>query len=848
MADAGKAGAAPRWRRCALYALAAVYAAFILTYSVLWMLTFRPSRLPVELGYGSDFRAARRALVVNSVQTNGPAERAGLRPGDRIVAVNGVRIENESSTDAIWTRSKPGDAVELTIERPGEAAPIVLHAVFRARHREGPALAGRIATTYPVPFVLVGLAALFLRIEDPHVWLLALLFGSFPSSPGFPSGLSAVPATAREFLITGRNLLVSVFGPLFYSFFAVFPARSPMDRRWPWLKWAALPAGLSLAIPPWRASGLRPLPPLPVLLGEAVARRIPFLFVVGLLALGLVSLGTNFFGNPDEQARRKIRVMFWATLVGMIPGSVHAGLVNLTNLQPPPWLSVVAVMFSFLVPLGFAYAVVKHRVLDIPLLLKRSARYLMVQRGFTFLLSGLSLALMLVLARLAPAEAPLGVALGAVFGVTLFWGGSRLHQKVSAKIDRVFFRGAYDARLLLEDLAEKSRTTTARDELAQLLYRHLNEALHPSFLFVYLRDGEGRLVAEAGDAPRELEQLPADRRPRDAAASSACIWEIPEGAAEDSVFSSLHPECAVQMLGSDGALAGLLVLGARLSEEPYSGEDKRLLASVASQAGTALDNIRLGEQIAAKIEAERRTAREMEIARQVQLRLLPQRTPELRTLEVAARCIQARSVGGDYYDFLDFGESRAGLVLADVSGKGVHAALLVANLQASLRSLAAAMTDDPARMLEQVNRTLWSSTAAQHYATMFFAIYNDAVRELIYSNCGHNPPMLVRQGGAVERLEATATVVGLFERWICDTGRVRMAPGDLLAVFSDGVSEAMRGEEEFGEARLLEALRSEIGRPAGEMVERILAQVQEFSAGVLSDDLTLLIARARPVH
>jgi hypothetical protein len=111
------------------------------------------------------------------------------------------------------------------------------------------------------------------------------------------------------------------------------------------------------------------------------------------------------------------------------------------------------------------------------------------------------------------AQAPLGVALGAVFGVTLFGGGLRLPQKVSTKIDRVFSRGAYDARLLLEDLAEKSRTATARDELAQLLYRHLNERLHPSFLFVYLREDDGRLVAEAGDVPRELEQLPANRRP-----------------------------------------------------------------------------------------------------------------------------------------------------------------------------------------------------------------------------------------------------------------------------------------------------------------------------------------------
>jgi hypothetical protein len=276
---------------------------------------------------------------------------------------------------------------------------MTLRGVFRARKVVAPTLAGRIASTYPVPFVLVGLASLFLRIDDPHVWLLALLFGSFPASPGFPSGLSAVPRAARTCLIASQNLLISLFGPLFYCFFTVFPVRSPFDRRWPWLKWAAFPIGLSMGIPLWRASGLRAPPPLPALLGETAARRIPLFFVLGLLALAVLSLAMNFFGSPDARARCKIRVMFWSTLAGMIPGSVQARLVNLTNLQPPAWLSVGAVMFAFLIPIAFAYAVVKHRVLDIPVLLKRSARYVMVQRGFKFLLSVFSLGLMLVLAR-----------------------------------------------------------------------------------------------------------------------------------------------------------------------------------------------------------------------------------------------------------------------------------------------------------------------------------------------------------------------------------------------------------------------------------------------------------------
>src|ERR1035438_2798553 len=173
--------------------------------------------------------------------------------------------------------------------------------------------------------------------------------------------------------------------------------------------------------------------------------------------------------------------------------------------------------------------------------------------------------------------------------------------------------------------------------------------------------------------------------------------------------------------------------------------------------------------------------------REVQTRLLPQAPVRLKTLDCAAQCIQARSVGGDYYDFLDLGSQHVGLVLADVSGKGVHAALLVANLQAHLRSQSSIAPEDPARLLQVVNRMIWKSTSPEHYATMFYALYDDSTRRLKYVNCGHNPPVLMHSDGSVERLTATATVIGLFERWECTVREVQLADGDVLVIFSDGV-------------------------------------------------------------
>jgi serine phosphatase RsbU (regulator of sigma subunit) len=245
------------------------------------------------------------------------------------------------------------------------------------------------------------------------------------------------------------------------------------------------------------------------------------------------------------------------------------------------------------------------------------------------------------------------------------------------------------------------------------------------------------------------------------------------------------------------------------------------------------------------VEAERLSAREMEIARQVQIKLLPQSIPSLTTLEYAATSVQARAVGGDYYDFLDLGSSRVALVLADVSGKGISAALLMVHLQANLRSQSAILVQDLPGSLRFVNRMFYESTKPQNYATLFLGIYYDSTRRLRYVNCGHNPPLLLR-GETIERLVANTTVVGLFKEWECAVAEATLAPGDILALYTDGVIEAKNAnQEEFGEARLVQALRENRHLEAASLLETVVDIVQHFTAGEQSDDLTLLVGRVR---
>ncbi len=250
--------------------------------------------------------------------------------------------------------------------------------------------------------------------------------------------------------------------------------------------------------------------------------------------------------------------------------------------------------------------------------------------------------------------------------------------------------------------------------------------------------------------------------------------------------------------------------------------------------------------IAEKAEFERRLAQELEIAKQVQARLFPQTLPPLRTLEYAGTCIQARKVGGDYYDFLDLGQERLGFVIGDISGKGIAAALLMANLQANLRSQCAIAVDQPQRFLRSVNQLFCENTPDGSFATLFFAEYDDNAGRLRYANCGHLSALLLRSDNTLERLESTATVLGVFREWDCTIGECRLRAGDTLALYTDGITESYDAEkEEFGEGRLIEALRRNCGLSPQCSMDAIVDEVQKFSPQEQHDDITLIIAKHR---
>jgi sigma-B regulation protein RsbU (phosphoserine phosphatase) len=255
----------------------------------------------------------------------------------------------------------------------------------------------------------------------------------------------------------------------------------------------------------------------------------------------------------------------------------------------------------------------------------------------------------------------------------------------------------------------------------------------------------------------------------------------------------------------------------------------------------------LREQIEAgrvrRREAQRQAARERDLssARDVQQGLIPRQLPRVRNCEIAASWQPAREVSGDYFDVLPFGESRAGLCIGDVMGKGVAAGLLMSNVQALVRAFASEAIS-PDELCARINAMLCRQDAAGKFVTFFYGLLDAETGRLRYANAGHSPPLLVRRDGRVEGLKQGGPLLGVFSESVYEPGDVEFARGDRLLLFTDGITEASNASgEEFGESRLLDLARAHAASTVEALREAIMREVAAFTVGEPQDDATLLI-------
>ncbi len=288
---------------------------------------------------------------------------------------------------------------------------------------------------------------------------------------------------------------------------------------------------------------------------------------------------------------------------------------------------------------------------------------------------------------------------------------------------------------------------------------------------------------------------------------------------------------------------GILAIGPKISGAEFDADDLEFLTTLGNQAMTSLENARLFEETLEK----QRMEEELNLATNIQQGLLPSELPQLKSYEIAAMNIPSRQVGGDYFDVISISEDLYGIAIADVSGKGAGAALLMANLQASLQALAlgeVAIGD----MVSRINNLIYRNTALDKFITFFYAQLDIQKNIFTYCNAGHNPPYKVGRDGSIEELIQGGIILGMMPDMVFETGHVTLEPGDRIVMFTDGITEAMDvAEEEFGEERVQMTIKDWPDLSAQDLMEKISSEVNQFSDGTpQADDITMVVLKATP--
>ncbi len=790
------------------------------------------------------------------------ARAAGLHDGDALIAIDGVPVTSRSVYADLLSASGPGELMKVTYHRNGQPLPSQTSLRLRKlKENTGPILLLLYAVMPPLCLAL-GFWVVAVRLQDIRAWLLlgvmlgfATFFNSFPDfwEPPFRT-LGSLYRVFTESSWFAWLFLLGIYFPE--------PFPKTFRKRWKWLAWIVLLLWGIVSIASTASFvaefySITVAVPINRFLG-----KMNFLVPL-MLASVLVCIAVKYRFASSLDAKRRLRVLYAGAVISLLPIAVVFTIERLKGVTEeyfPYWVRMSVYTVFLLLPVTLAYVIVVQRAMDVRLVIRQGLQYTLARRGVLIIQILLSAVLFIVLTLLMTSHAMNPIATVVVLAAGL-WGIFLLHgatQILAAWVDRRFFRDAYNAEQILSDLAESVRTIVEIRPLLETVAQRISSALHVKQIAVLLTESGLYRPAHAvgyGTLPEmafpphtaTVEMLKTEKKPTRVYFDDpeSWIYKAPEMSEEErGGLAALQPELLLPLSVKD-ELLGFMSLGQKLSEAPYSSTDLRLLSSVAAQTGLALEVARLNSAIGREIAARERLNRELEIAREVQQHLFPQHLPAISGLDYSGLCRPAREVGGDYYDFLELTEGKLGVAIGDVSGKGIGASLMMASLGASLRGQAA-VVENLTELIQRVNNLVYGASSSNRYATFFYAEYNPVNRQLSFVNAGHNQPVILRRsnpGCQVFRLEASGPPVGLLQNSCYEQGSFTLEPGDLLVLFTDGISESMNSEdEEWGEERLIDLAKTCVDVPAIEAMNRIMAAAETFAAGAPQhDDMTVVV-------
>lgn len=779
------------------------------------------------------------SFVIQGIDPNGPNRALVLKPGDRIVAVGGVRARNLNHFNDLVSSDRALGPLHFTIARGDSTFSVKVENVAQPAERLARKLAFLIVG---FTFILVGF---FVAVKRTDILGVLFAINCFI----FSFIVTERPVTSVAFLQIGGELIYDflfIFLPAFFlHFFLLFPGRDIESgtRRSRVIRVLYIPPVLlylctfALALRNY-AEGV----------GRGTINAFEALTAVYWVGYLLASLATfiRTYATAGRVQRVKLTIVIFGVALGIIPISITMLVKQFHPAAQLP-LSPLSVVFLSFISISFAYSILKHGAFDLGIVFRGSLVYAILA--------------ILVVAFYAVVGV-VGGRLGRLVGIhPSVWGALAIivaalavipaRAGVEGLVDRAFRKGRQVFKDEVIAFSRQIQYLLSLEEVAAFVTKEVQSLFGAESIHLFLAEGSGNYTLREGDLPGE--RMPLTSFPP----GTDLIRLMREGRVplmleyfdrlwirnnldriSRELLSLSRAAVAVPLIEQD-ELLGFVLVGRKRSGRPYTRSDSEILELLGERSAVAFMNIRLCRD---SIEKER-LDEELHLASDIQSRLLPLAPPALANAAIVGGMKTSREVGGDFYDFVDLGPGRVGIAVADVSGKGIPAALLMTTIQASFR-VEALRSKSPGGVLSALNRSLYERSDPEKFATVFYAVYDDECGTLHYCNAGAFPPFILSGDGRISRLHRGGTLLGVEADARFDEGITKLKAGDLLVIYTDGfIDQENENGDPFGEQRLVEFFRNSTQVSFDSLVAKLFATSIAFGQNNIKDDMTIVLLR-----
>ncbi len=784
-------------------------------------------------------------LVFLELERDSPNEGSGLAPGDQILAVDGRSLHNIIHFKNVTYSNRELKPQVYTVSRGDSIFDVQISFITQPNSKI-------------FQKIVLSLAAFSFILVGCHVIL---------KRPDILGRLFTVNCLLFSFLLTERPdtsiPVLHILGELFYDglfaflpafflhFFLIFPGKDIHEgsRR--------SIIGRMLYIPPSIIFlALFVLALMNYSSQVDAALLLAFNSIASIYWFVYMICGVILFIRTYVISNRVQRIKFRIATIGLIIGTVPVSVVILLRQFAPgldlPHAYVSMLSLSF-ISISFAYAILKHDAFDMRVMFKAGLAYVILP----VILASLTYLFIKGMWEIFPdfpgiRHFPI-IVMAVVLTAIAFVAGRDGIQKL---VDRLFMKDRKKFQEKMIDFTRKIQFLASMEEIAKFVSREIYEIFGPEYVHIFTEDGKKQHSLRDSYPPdakspltsfppgTELILLAAGKRQPVLIEYFDRLW-IKNNLDRISLelLSILNVAVVVPLIEQNEML-GFILVGVKRSGKPYNGSDAEMLELLGERTAAA---IRHNNLYRVSLEKEK-LEKEVHLASKIQQRLLPESSPILESASIVGRLRNSLEVGGDFYDFVELSEGLIGMAVADVSGKGIPASLLMTTLQASFRSEAMAGRS-PGEVLSALNKSLYRRSELSKFATFFYAIFNDKTGLLHYSNGGSFPPIIVRSDGRILHLNRGGTLIGVDPDSVYSEGIIKLLPNDILLIYTDGVIDQEDSRRDyFGEARLAQFLREHDELDAEVIIDRLYDTLLAFGEGMIKDDMTMVVLKKKAVR